>query len=155
MHPTVDQIFTESAKCIHFSSSWTLLHCPVACMLLVYCRKLLQVWSLPDGHCKLTLHGHQAAVTCVQFDDTRIISGALDRLIKIWSLESGQVTTYMLYLNAHAHNYMVRYVYLLCYVCSALIICLPLNCIIYYMSLLSLVCENNRLDSIRRTYWSD
>ena len=40
----------------------------------------------------MTLHGHLAAVTCVQFDDTRVISGAVDRLIKIWSLESGQVS---------------------------------------------------------------
>ena len=52
----------------------------------------LKVWDLPGGYCQLILHGHQAAVTCVQFDDTRVISGALDRLIKIWSLESGQVS---------------------------------------------------------------
>ena len=30
-------------------------------------------------------------MTCVQFDDTRVISGAVDRLIKIWNLETGQV----------------------------------------------------------------
>ena len=51
----------------------------------------MQVWNLPTGQCQLTLHGHQAAVTCVQFDDTRIISGALDRLIKIWNISTGQV----------------------------------------------------------------
>jgi WD40 repeat protein len=30
-------------------------------------------------------------VTCLQFDDSRIISGALDRLIKIWDIITGQV----------------------------------------------------------------
>ena len=39
----------------------------------------------------MTLHGHQAAVTSVQFDQSRIISGSLDRFIKIWSINSGQV----------------------------------------------------------------
>ena len=49
------------------------------------------MWSLSSGVCKLTLHGHQAAVTCVQFDKTKIISGALDTLIKIWNFNNGQV----------------------------------------------------------------
>ena len=57
-------------------------------MLIVY----VQVWEIPGGSCQLTLHGHQAPVTCVQFDDTRVISGAVDRLIKIWNLETGQVS---------------------------------------------------------------
>ena len=30
-------------------------------------------------------------MTCLQFDDTRIISGALDTLIKIWNIASGEV----------------------------------------------------------------
>lgn len=50
-----------------------------------------QIWSLPDGVCKLTFHGHQAAVSCLHFNETRIISGALDRLIKIWNLMTGEV----------------------------------------------------------------
>ncbi len=51
----------------------------------------LQVWDFKHGQCKLTLHGHEGAVSCLQFDDNRIISGALDRLIKIWNLTTGQV----------------------------------------------------------------
>ena len=51
----------------------------------------LQVWDFKHGQCKLTLHGHEGAVSCLQFDDNRIISGALDRLIKIWNLSTGQV----------------------------------------------------------------
>ena len=54
----------------------------------------LQVWLLSDDQCHLTLHGHQGAVTCLQFDESRVISGALDRLIKIWSITSGEVYKY-------------------------------------------------------------
>lgn len=50
----------------------------------------------------MTLHGHQAAVTCVQFDQSRIISGSLDRFIKIWSINSGQVWDVLVKrLNVH------------------------------------------------------
>ena len=45
---------------------------------------LHQLWRLSDGQCSLSLYGHEGAVTCLQFDDSRIVSGALDRLIKIW-----------------------------------------------------------------------
>ena len=51
----------------------------------------MQVWSLPGGVCEMTLHGHQAAVTCLQFDESRIVSGALDRFIKIWNRMDGKV----------------------------------------------------------------
>ena len=56
---------------------------------------MIQIWSLDGGVCKLTLHGHQAAVSCLQFDETRIISGALDRLIKIWNISNGEVIPYI------------------------------------------------------------
>lgn len=60
----------------------------------------MQIWSLQDGVCKLTLHGHEAAVSCLQFDETRIISGALDRLIKIWNIINGEVyLTYYLIIS--------------------------------------------------------
>ena len=59
--------------------------------LVIVNEVVVQVWSLPQGQCKMTLHGHQAAVTSVQFDQSRIISGSLDRFIKIWSINSGQV----------------------------------------------------------------
>ena len=42
--------------------------------------------------CKLTFEGHQAAVSCLHFDEMRIISGALDRLIKIWNMVTGEVS---------------------------------------------------------------
>ena len=56
-----------------------------------YIINVLQIWSLQGGVCELTLHGHEGAVSCLQFDETRIISGALDRLIKIWNITNGEV----------------------------------------------------------------
>ena len=58
---------------------------------LPYLLLVMQIWSLQGGICELTLHGHEAAVSCLQFDETRIISGALDRLIKIWNITNGEV----------------------------------------------------------------
>ena len=70
--------------------------CCLKVMLLLFFLEfikllIMQIWSLDGGTCKLTLHGHQAAVSCLQFDETRIISGALDRLIKIWNISNGEV----------------------------------------------------------------
>ena len=72
----------------------------------------------------MTLHGHQAAVTSVQFDQSRIISGSLDRFIKIWSINSGQVRVKLMateynnytfqcirnldWINAEGHTGVVR-----------------------------------------------
>ena len=33
-------------------------------------------------------------MSCLHFDETRIISGALDRLIKIWNLTKGEVSVF-------------------------------------------------------------
>jgi WD40 repeat protein len=68
----------------------------------------MQIWSLQGGVCELTLHGHEAAVSCLQFDETRIISGALDRLIKIWNITNGEV--YLTYL----HHKFIKIIYVHC-----------------------------------------
>ena len=54
----------------------------------------------------MTLHGHQAAVTSVQFDQSRIISGSLDRFIKIWSISSGQVRVKL--MATEYNNYTIH-----------------------------------------------
>lgn len=53
--------------------------------------------------CKLTFHGHEAAVSCLHFDESRIISGALDRLIKIWNLVTGEVMSQLWISYVHVH----------------------------------------------------
>ena len=45
----------------------------------------LKVWDPATGRCHNTLYGHQAAITCFQFDRDKIISGS-DGSIKLWDL---------------------------------------------------------------------
>lgn len=65
----------------HISKHYPPLSLPLLTSLSL---SLHQLWRLSDGQCSLSLYGHEGAVTCLQFDDSRIVSGALDRLIKIW-----------------------------------------------------------------------
>jgi WD40 repeat protein len=41
------------------------------------------VWDLAMMRCAQTLKGHKSSVRCVQFDDTRIVSGSWDNTIKV------------------------------------------------------------------------
>ena len=43
----------------------------------------LKVWDLKSGECRNTLHGHTAAVICLQYDEERIVSGSADNTIKV------------------------------------------------------------------------
>ena len=43
-------------------------------------------------------------MTCLQFDDTRIVSGALDRLLKIWNIGTGEV-----HVNNSSSQYYCHY----------------------------------------------
>ncbi|XP_067135615.1 uncharacterized protein [Centruroides vittatus] len=41
------------------------------------------------GYCHVrTFHGHTQGVFCVQFDDTRIVSGSSDKTIKVWNIRT-------------------------------------------------------------------
>lgn len=53
----------------------------------------LQVWSLTEGSCLMTLTGHHDAVTCLNltFDSRKVISGSLDHNLKFWDLLTGKV----------------------------------------------------------------
>ena len=43
----------------------------------------VRMWDMRTGQAHRTLLGHTAPVTCLQFDETHVISGALDRTIKV------------------------------------------------------------------------
>lgn len=76
------------------------------CLLMCTCvTHVFQIWSLPDGVGKLTFYGHQAAVSCLHFDETRIISGALDRLIKMWNLMTGEVSALIIITCIKMRNF--------------------------------------------------
>ena len=67
------------------------------------------MWSLDeDCRCLATLRGHQDAVTCISFEDQRIISGSLDRSIKMWNLTSGDCLTTLDWKTSEGHTGVIR-----------------------------------------------
>ena len=49
----------------------------------------LRVWNIETGECISLLHGHQAAVRCVQFDGSLVVSGAYDFTVRVWEPDTG------------------------------------------------------------------
>ena len=56
----------------------------------------------------MTLMGHQDAVTCLQFDATRIVSGSLDCNLKFWDVHSGDCISTIDWKAAEGHTGVVR-----------------------------------------------
>ena len=44
----------------------------------------MRVWNVRTGECTHTLRGHRNYVYCVAFDGTTIVSGSLDKTVRIW-----------------------------------------------------------------------
>ena len=72
------------------------------------------------GKCYVkTFYGHEGAVSCVQFDDSRIVAGSAVGTIKVWNLDetnllsttTGQ-SSLMPYLNLVGHSKMIRCLHL-------------------------------------------
>jgi mitochondrial division protein 1 len=51
------------------------------------------------GQCHRTLLGHTAPVSCLQFDELHIVSGSLDKTVRIWDLRTGGVFETLHYEN--------------------------------------------------------
>ena len=56
----------------------------------------------------MTLHGHHDAVTCLQFDQTRIISGSLDSTLKFWDISTGHCINTIDWKASEGHTGVVR-----------------------------------------------
>ena len=67
-----------------------------------------QLWNY-EGQCMRTLAGHQDAVTCLQFDSTRIVSGSLDCNLKFWDIITGDCINTIDWKAAEGHTGVVRY----------------------------------------------
>lgn len=64
-----------------------------------------------QGQCHVrTFEGHCQGVTCVQFDDTRIVSGSHDKSIKVWNIRTNSPWSVMTLLG---HSGSVRCLHLL------------------------------------------
>ena len=57
----------------------------------------------------MTLPGHHDAVTCLQFDDTRIVSGSLDCNLKFWDVHTGACNNTIDWKASEGHTGVVRY----------------------------------------------
>ena len=56
--------------------------------------------AVRTGQAHKTLMGHTAPVTCLQFDEQYIISGSLDKTIRIWDLRTGGISETIRYDHA-------------------------------------------------------
>lgn len=56
----------------------------------------------------MTLDAHHDAVTCLQFDDTRIVSGSLDCNLKFWDVNTGQCLKTVDWKASEGHTGVVR-----------------------------------------------
>lgn len=46
--------------------------------------KTIKVWNLESGRRLVTLRSHTDGVTCLQFSDTKIVSGSYDKKVLLW-----------------------------------------------------------------------
>ncbi|KAK1047324.1 hypothetical protein LTR74_017762 [Friedmanniomyces endolithicus] len=49
-----------------------------------------KVWDVNTGEELRTLKGHTSGIRCLQFDDTKLMTGGLDCTIKLWNWRTGQ-----------------------------------------------------------------
>lgn len=49
---------------------------------------MVRLWDLRSGHVHRSLVGHTGPVTCLQFDDVHLVTGSLDRSIRVNSLHN-------------------------------------------------------------------
>ena len=63
-----------------------------------------QIWSVDSGVNVQTLKGHSDAVTCISQESKRIISGSLDRTLKIWDPKSGVCVSTLDWMSSEGHT---------------------------------------------------
>ena len=64
----------------------------------------LQMWSIESGANLKTLMGHSDAVTCISQESNRIISGSLDRTLKIWDPKTGTCISTLDWMSSEGHT---------------------------------------------------
>lgn len=70
--------------CSHYLWIWTVIKIIIFFQVFIERFRLRRNWL--GAHCHIrTFEGHEEGVSCVQFDDSRIVSGSHDNTIKVWN----------------------------------------------------------------------
>ncbi|XP_044035328.1 F-box/WD repeat-containing protein 10 [Siniperca chuatsi] len=54
------------------------------------CDSSIRCWNLKTDRCVMVLYGHTGTVNCLDVHADRLVSGAKDCLVKVWSLHTGK-----------------------------------------------------------------
>ena len=69
----------------------------------------IRMWNIEEGRCIRPFIGHLAAVRCVKFAGSSIISGGYDHKIHVWNAETGTLDHV---LEGHTHRVYSLHVFL-------------------------------------------
>uniref|UniRef100_A0A8C9WWR6 F-box and WD repeat domain containing 10 n=1 Tax=Sander lucioperca TaxID=283035 RepID=A0A8C9WWR6_SANLU len=59
-------------------------------LITASCDASIRCWSLKNDKCLMMLYGHTGTVNCLDVHDDRLVSGAKDCIVKVWSLHTGK-----------------------------------------------------------------
>ncbi|XP_032358183.1 F-box/WD repeat-containing protein 10 isoform X1 [Etheostoma spectabile] len=93
----VRRLYVESETIVvsvmkgHVGSIRAVLLCEDRDLLIsASCDASIRCWSLKNHKCLMSLYGHTGTVNCLDVHDDRLVSGAKDCLVKVWSLHTGK-----------------------------------------------------------------
>ncbi|XP_034564715.1 CMT1A duplicated region transcript 1 protein [Notolabrus celidotus] len=59
-------------------------------LITASCDSSIRCWNLKTDACEMMLYGHTGAVNCLDVHAHKLVSGARDCLVKVWSLQTGK-----------------------------------------------------------------
>ncbi|KAM7370542.1 hypothetical protein PAMP_010078 [Pampus punctatissimus] len=75
----------------HVGSIRAVLLCEERDLLITAsCDASIRCWNLKTDRCVMVLYGHTGTVNCLDVHDDRLVSGAKDCIVKVWSLHTGK-----------------------------------------------------------------
>lgn len=89
--PTLQQYYEPGAEIREFQAHEEAINCfdfdiPFGTLVSASLDNTVRVWDLSKGKCTGLLEGHNAPVSCMQMDDTIVVTGSLDASLKLWDL---------------------------------------------------------------------
>ncbi|XP_047464598.1 F-box/WD repeat-containing protein 10 [Mugil cephalus] len=59
-------------------------------LITASCDASIRCWNLKTDRCEMALYGHTGTINCLDVHGDRLVSGAKDCLVKVWSLQTGK-----------------------------------------------------------------